>query len=43
MNAEILKRIVRAIAEGSQPDLDRLAQKVVETERKTWLINLNRF
>lgn len=35
MNAEILKRIVRAIAEGSQPDLDRLAQKVVETERKT--------
>lgn len=35
MNAEILKRIVRAIAEGSQSDLDRLAQKVVETERKT--------
>jgi len=35
MNADIIKRIVRAIAEGSQPDLDRLAQKVVETERKT--------
>lgn len=35
MNAEILKRIVRAIAEGSQSDLDRLAQKVVESERKT--------
>ncbi|MCC7315429.1 MAG: ATP-binding protein [Planctomycetes bacterium] len=35
MNAEILKRIVRAIADGSQSDLDRLAQKVVEVERKT--------
>lgn len=35
MNADILKRLVRAIAEGSQTDLDRLAQKVVETERKT--------
>lgn len=35
MNADIIKRIVRAIAEGSQSDLDRLAKKVVETERKT--------
>src|SRR6185312_2388930 len=35
MNAEILKRIVRAIAEGSQDDLDRLAQKVVDSERKS--------
>ncbi len=35
MNADILKRIVRAMAEGSQPDLDRLADKVVETERTT--------
>lgn len=35
MNAEILKRLVRAIAEGSQSDLDRLAHKVVEAERKT--------
>lgn len=35
MNADILKRIVRAIAEGSQVDLDRLAQKVVESERRT--------
>lgn len=35
MNADIIKRIVRAIAEGSQGDLDRLAKKVVETERKT--------
>jgi SpoVK/Ycf46/Vps4 family AAA+-type ATPase len=34
MNADILKRIVRAIADGSQEDLDRLAQKVVESERQ---------
>ena len=33
MNAEILKRLVRAIADGSQDDLERLAQKVVEAER----------
>ncbi len=35
MNADIIKRLVRAIAEGSQSDLDRLAKRVVETERKT--------
>lgn len=35
MNADIIKRLVRAIAEGSQNDLDRLAKKVVEAERKT--------
>lgn len=35
MNADILKRIVRAIADGSQGDLDRLARKVVETERQS--------
>ena len=34
MNADILKRIVRAIADGSQGDLDRLARKVVESERE---------
>jgi SpoVK/Ycf46/Vps4 family AAA+-type ATPase len=34
MNADILKRLVRAIADGSQSDLDRLAQTVVETERQ---------
>lgn len=33
MNAEILKRIVRAIADGSQSDLEKLAEKVVESER----------
>lgn len=35
MKADILKRIIRAIAEGSQEDLARLAQKVVESERET--------
>jgi uncharacterized protein Yka (UPF0111/DUF47 family) len=35
MNADILKRIVRAIVDGSQRDLERLAQKVVESERRT--------
>jgi len=35
MNAELLKRIVRAIASGSQNDLDELARKVVDTERKS--------
>src|SRR4051812_17634641 len=40
MNAEILKRIVRAIADGSQDDLDRLARKVVDSERRTGHIKL---
>jgi SpoVK/Ycf46/Vps4 family AAA+-type ATPase len=35
MNADILKRIVRAIADGSQTDLDRLARTVVESERRS--------
>ncbi len=35
MNADILKRIVRAIADGSQGDLEQLARKVVATERKS--------
>lgn len=35
MNADILRRVVRAIADGSQSDLDRLAGKIVESERKT--------
>lgn len=34
MNASILKRVVRAIADGSQGDLDRLAGKIVEEERR---------
>jgi SpoVK/Ycf46/Vps4 family AAA+-type ATPase len=33
MNADTLKRIMRAIADGSQDDLQRLARKVVESER----------
>jgi SpoVK/Ycf46/Vps4 family AAA+-type ATPase len=35
LNADILKRVIRAIAEGSQDDLERLAQKIVDGERKT--------
>jgi SpoVK/Ycf46/Vps4 family AAA+-type ATPase len=35
MNADILKRLVRAIADGSQDDLTRLAHTVVESERRT--------
>lgn len=40
MNAETLKRIVKAIAEGSQDDLQRLAQKVVESERLSGHVRL---
>jgi SpoVK/Ycf46/Vps4 family AAA+-type ATPase len=40
MNADILKRVVRAIAEGSQKDLDRLADKIVESERRTGHVKL---
>lgn len=35
MNADILKRMVRAIADGSQSDLERLARRVVDSERKS--------
>jgi SpoVK/Ycf46/Vps4 family AAA+-type ATPase len=35
MNADIIKRIVRAIADGSQGDLDQLATRIVEAERRT--------
>ena len=35
MNAEHLRRVVRAIHIGSQPDLDRLASKIVDNERRT--------
>lgn len=35
MKAEMLKRLVRAIASGSQDDLDRLADLIVESERKS--------
>lgn len=34
MNADIVTRVVRAIADGSQNDLDRLAAKIVEGERR---------
>jgi SpoVK/Ycf46/Vps4 family AAA+-type ATPase len=35
VNADIIRRVVRAIADGSQEDLDRLANKIVERERRT--------
>lgn len=35
MKADMLKRLVRAIAEGSQQDLDALAKQVVEAERRS--------
>jgi len=34
MDSDIIKRVVRAIADGSQNDLERLAGKIVETERR---------
>lgn len=35
MNAELLKRIMRAIADGSQDDLEQLAAKVIDRERES--------
>lgn len=35
MNADIIKRVVRAITDGSQRDLDQLANKIIEAERRT--------
>ena len=34
MNSDILKRVVSAIVDGSQDDLHRLADKIVESERR---------
>lgn len=35
MNAELLKRIMRAIANGSQDDLEQLALRVIDRERQS--------
>jgi SpoVK/Ycf46/Vps4 family AAA+-type ATPase len=35
MKAEMLKRLIRAIAVGSQPDLDQLAKRIVSSERQS--------
>lgn len=40
MNADIIKRVVRAIADGSSSDLDRLADRIVESERRTGHVRL---
>lgn len=34
MHSDILKRIIRAIADGSQDDLEKLAKKIVSEERR---------
>ena len=34
MDSDIIKRVVRAIAERSQGDLDRLAPRIVDAERR---------
>lgn len=35
MKAQLLKRLIRAIAEGSQRDLDELVHQVIESEKQT--------
>jgi len=40
MDSEIIKRVVRAIADGSQNDLERLAGKIVESERRIGHVKL---
>ena len=40
MNADMLKRVVRAISDGSQTDLQRLAKKIVDIERRTGHLKL---
>ena len=40
MRADILKRVMRAIADGSQTDLNRLAAKIVDAERSSGHVRL---
>jgi SpoVK/Ycf46/Vps4 family AAA+-type ATPase len=40
MNADMLKRVVRAISDGSQHDLQRLAKRIVDLERQNGHIKL---
>jgi SpoVK/Ycf46/Vps4 family AAA+-type ATPase len=40
MKADLLKRVVRAISDGSQRDLERLAKKIVDVERQTGHVKL---
>lgn len=40
MNADMLKRLVRAIADGSHNDLERLAGKIVESEKQSGHVRL---
>ncbi len=40
MKADMLKRVVRAIADGSKKDFQALATKIVEAERQTEHVKL---
>jgi SpoVK/Ycf46/Vps4 family AAA+-type ATPase len=40
MKADMLKRVIRAISDGSQHDLQRLAKKIVDLERRSGHIKL---
>lgn len=40
MNADMLKRVVRAISDGSHHDLQRLAKKIVDLKRRTGHLKL---
>jgi SpoVK/Ycf46/Vps4 family AAA+-type ATPase len=40
MKADLLKRVVRAISDGSQRDLEQLAKKIVDVERQTGHVKL---
>jgi SpoVK/Ycf46/Vps4 family AAA+-type ATPase len=40
MKADMLKRVVRAISDGSQSDLQRLAKKIVDIERQSGHVKL---
>jgi SpoVK/Ycf46/Vps4 family AAA+-type ATPase len=41
MNADMLKRVVRAISDGSQHDLQRLAKRIVDLERQNGHIKID--
>lgn len=40
MNAETLKRLIRAISDGSREDLDRLARRIIQDKREAGQIRL---
>jgi SpoVK/Ycf46/Vps4 family AAA+-type ATPase len=40
MNADMLKRVIRTISDGSVPDLQRLAKKIIDLERRSGHLKL---